>query len=236
MNKPPKINPNPDWENIDTVLLDLDGTLLDRHFDDYFWGCYVPENYALLYDLEIEEARGQLLARFNELQGTLAWADLDHWSEVLGMDIPELKRRVDALVAVHPHVVDFLLFCRENQKRVCLVTNAHHKTLAIKMARAPLVKYWDQVVCAEEIGVAKEEPEFWPRLERCLGYDKARTMLVDDTERVLDAAFTHGGLRYLIHVARPSSRAPKGYSTRYSSIVYFSELITGAENSQEGRG
>ena len=25
------------WPTIKTVLLDMDGTLLDKHFDDYFW-------------------------------------------------------------------------------------------------------------------------------------------------------------------------------------------------------
>lgn len=224
MDNSAQIRPRIDWAQITTVLLDLDGTLLDRHFDDYFWHCFVPENYALLHNLEIDEARRQLLVKFDQLQGTLAWADLDHWSQVLGMDIPELKRRVDALIAVHPHVFDFLEFCRKKGKQVCLVTNAHHKTLAIKLAKASLAECWDQMVCAEEIGAAKEEAEFWPRLERYLGFDKNRTMLVDDTERVLDAASAYG-LRNLVHVARPSSRAPQRFSVRYPSIIYFCELI-----------
>lgn len=213
-----------DWQQIDTVLLDMDGTLLDRHFDDYFWHSYVPENYALLHDLEIDEARQHLRAAYDRRQGTLAWTNLDYWSEVLGLDIPALKRRVDALIAVHPHVEDFLRFCRERGKTTCLVTNAHHKTLAIKMARTALERYWDQVVCAEEIGLAKEEEEFWPRLEEHLGYTKSRTILVDDTERVLDAAGSHG-LAHLIHVARPSSRSPVVFSAKYPSISYFHELI-----------
>lgn len=219
-----RIYPRIDWQQIDTVLLDMDGTLLDRHFDDYFWHCYVPENYALLHDLEIDEARRRLLAKFDRLQGTLAWADLDHWSRELGLDIPGLKERVDALIAVHPHVVDFLEFCRKIRKPVYLVTNAHHKTLAIKLGKTSLTGYWDQVVCAEEIGLAKEEAEFWCRLQRYLGYDRQRTMLVDDTERVLDTARA-SGIRHLIHVARASSRAPSTFSAQYPSILYFNELM-----------
>ncbi|MEC8348362.1 MAG: haloacid dehalogenase, partial [Pseudomonadota bacterium] len=26
-----------DWQNIDTVLLDVDGTLLDLHYDNFVW-------------------------------------------------------------------------------------------------------------------------------------------------------------------------------------------------------
>lgn len=214
-----------DWQRIDTVLLDMDGTLLDRHFDDYFWLRYVPENYALLHDMEIEEARRLVLAKFDRMEGTLAWCNLDYWSEVLDLDIPALKRKVDSLVAVHPHVVEFMEFCREIGKEVCLVTNAHRKTLEIKMARASLLPYCHQVVCAEEIGLAKEEAGFWPRLQERLAYAKQRTMLADDTERVLDAARAHG-LGWLIHVARASSRAPVKPSPNYPSIQFFQELIS----------
>lgn len=227
MNSDKKIPLHIDWQQIDTVLLDMDGTLLDRHFDDYFWHCYVPENYALLHDLEIEEARRRLRSAYDNQEGTLAWTNLDYWSEQLGLDIPELKRRVDALVDVHTHVVDFLEFCRKNEKMIYLVTNAHHKTLAIKMAKAALNGYWDQAVCSEQIGLAKEEAAFWPRLERHLGYDKHRTLLVDDTEQVLDQAKAYG-LKYLVHVARASSRAPHRFSAKYPSIVFFNELISGS--------
>ena len=224
MSQPERVVPAFDWAEIDTVLLDMDGTLLDRHFDDYFWHCYVPENYALAHDLEIEEARRQLRGKYDRQEGTLAWTNLDYWSEVLGLDIPELKRRVDALVMVHPHVIDFMVFCRDHGKDVCLVTNAHRKTLEIKMAKASLLSYCNRVICAEEIGVAKEEAEFWPRLQQRLGYDKGRTMLADDTERVLDAASLHG-LALLIHIARASSRSPLRFSRKYPSIIYFKELL-----------
>lgn len=219
-----RITPCLDWEQIDTVLLDMDGTLLDRHFDDYFWHSFLPENYALAHDLEIVEARNRLRGEYDRREGTLAWTNLDYWSEILGLDIPALKCQIDSLIEVHPHVIDFMEFCQRKRKLLCLVTNAHPKTLAIKMAKAALLSYCDRVVCAEEIGLAKEEAEFWPLLQERLGYDRKRAMLVDDTERVLDAA-RKDGLGNLIHVARASSRAPVLFSSKYPSIIYFKELL-----------
>ncbi|MGD8938682.1 MAG: haloacid dehalogenase, partial [Gammaproteobacteria bacterium] len=35
-----------DWTQIDTVLLDMDGTLLDLHFDNHFWREHVPLRYG----------------------------------------------------------------------------------------------------------------------------------------------------------------------------------------------
>ena len=34
------------WMRVETVLLDLDGTLLDLAFDNYFWRERVPAAYA----------------------------------------------------------------------------------------------------------------------------------------------------------------------------------------------
>ena len=34
------------WPQIDTVFLDMDGTLLDLHFDNHFWREHMPRRYA----------------------------------------------------------------------------------------------------------------------------------------------------------------------------------------------
>ncbi|MDD3618074.1 MAG: HAD hydrolase-like protein [Desulfobulbaceae bacterium] len=217
-----------DWSKIDTVLLDMDGTLLDKHFDDYFWEQYVPEHYSLEHDLTVEEARKELLRRYRQVEDTLEWTDLDYWSVQLGLDLPDLKARLAHLIDVHPFVVDFLRFCRGRGKHIHLVTNAHWKTLGIKLAKTEIGSLFDRIVCAEEVGLAKEEVLFWQRLEEMLKFDRTRTLLADDTEKVLFAADRHG-IAQLIFVARPSSRKPLTFSRRYPSIEYFIELIPESE-------
>jgi HAD superfamily hydrolase (TIGR01509 family) len=212
------------WDKIDTILLDMDGTLLDKHFDDYFWEHYVPEIFAEKNDLTPLEARKELLARYKSIEGTLAWTDLDYWSEKLDLDIPALKLKIDHLIQVHPYVIDFLKYCRTIEKKVYLVTNAHSKTLDIKIRKTDIGSYFDRIICSQDIGLPKEDPGFWVRLESILGYDKKRTLLADDNENVLQAAQVYG-IEVLIFVARPSSRAEILYSERFPSIVYFKELI-----------
>ena len=79
------------WNNVDTVLLDMDGTLLDKYFDDYFWEHYLPEEYAKKYNIGPDEAKQQLLSRYRKEEKTLAWTDLDFWSKEFDLDIPALK-------------------------------------------------------------------------------------------------------------------------------------------------
>ena len=213
-----------DWSLIDTVLLDMDGTLLDKHFDDYFWEHYVPEVFAAKNNLTPMEARKELLSRYKRMEGKLEWTDLDYWSEKLGLDIPALKIKVNHLIQVHPYVIDFLKYCRELDKKVHLVTNAHGKTLEIKMRKTELGSHFDRIVCSQDIGLPKEDPRFWIKLESLLGFEKQRTLLADDNENVLQAARTYG-MGVLIFVARPSSRADIVFSSRFPGIVYFNELI-----------
>ena len=212
------------WQEIDLVMLDMDGTLLDRYFDDYFWEEHLPKEYAVKNRVSPERARSELLARYQAREGTLAWTDLDFWSDQLGLDIPYLKLQVEHLIAVHPYVIPFLEYCRALNKKIWLVTNAHSKTLDIKMAKTALRDHFDHIVCSLEVGVAKEDPSFWRRLREISDYNPNRTMLADDTEKVLDSAAI-GGIRHLIFVARPSSRLEPKRSEKYNSIIYFRELM-----------
>jgi putative hydrolase of the HAD superfamily len=204
----------------------MDGTLLDKHFDDYFWETLVPETYAQKRNLGINEARQELLGRFKSREGTLAWTDLDFWSEELDLDIPALKMQIDHLIAVHPYVIEFLEYCRMKKKIVCLITNAHGKTLDIKMAKTSLRGHFDKIICSQQIGVAKEEAIFWDKLQAEIAYDSAKTLLADDTEAVLRSA-GQAGINYLVYVAKPSSKSPYSGSANYHSITYFKELIPG---------
>ncbi len=202
----------------------MDGTLLDKYFDDHFWEEYVPKVYAQANRMTEDEARKALLKKYQAVESTLEWCDLDFWSDQLGLNIPELKCKVDHLIQVHPYVIDFLKYVKKIGKTVYLVTNAHSKTLDIKLRKTPIGPHFDRFICAEEIGMAKEEPEFWNRLERMLQFDKTRTLLADDTEKVLHSANEYG-MGFLLSIARPSTRLPVKYSANYPSVTFFNELL-----------
>jgi len=213
-----------DWHTIDTILLDMDGTLLDRHFDDHFWLDHVPATYAKKHKLPLPETRQMLHALFRSQERTLNWTNLDYWSDRLGLDIPLLKREVDHLIAIHPHVAEFLTFLRQHGKQIHLVTNAHSKTLELKMHKTKLGAYFDRIVSAHDLGLPKEDVRFWPALQRVIPYDPSRTMLGEDSETNLGTADSFG-IRYLIYVSRYSSTVPPVPSPHYCSIHYFNELI-----------
>ena len=193
------------WQEITWVLLDMDGTLLDKHFDDYFWETLLPQEYARRQALPLPEARQLVFARYKRQEGTLNWTDIDFWSRELELDIPALKEGIRHLIEVHPDTEDFLRFLQEQDKKVVLVTNAHTKTLALKMNHTGLLGYFDEVISSFDLGCPKEDVHFWEILRERLGFEANHTLLVDDNAEALAAARTFG-IKYPFFKAKSSSR------------------------------
>ena len=212
------------WNNLGTLLLDLDGTLLDLHYDNHFWLEHVPRRYAEARRLPLEAAKEEILARYRRAEGTLDWYCVDYWSRELELDIPQLKEEVTHLIAVHPYVIDFLDAVKSLKKRVVLVTNAHGKALAIKFRRTQLGDHFDAVVCAHDLGIPKEHVGFWGRLQEVEPFDKAATLLIDDSLPVLRAASRYG-IGQLLTVCQPDSRMPEKDSSEFRAIRSFREIM-----------
>jgi putative hydrolase of the HAD superfamily len=214
------------WNEIDCVLLDMDGTLLDLHFDNHFWLEYVPARYAEAKGIPLQVATEELLARYKSIEGTLEWYCVDHWSRELGLDIVLLKEEVEHLISVHPHVIDFLdqLMCAGKER--VLVTNAHQKTLALKMDKTRLAGYFNQVISSHQLGLPKEHPEFWNRLQNLHPFDPRRTLFVDDSTPVLRSAQGYG-LRWVLAILKPDSKQPARVQADFPAIHDFSEITAG---------
>jgi HAD superfamily hydrolase (TIGR01509 family) len=215
-----------DWKFCDTVLLDMDGTLLDLNFDNHFWKEFVPLKFAELHGLSLTEAKQQLQPRFKRMEGKLEWYCLDYWSETLQLDITGLKTELSELIAVLPHVTEFLTKIQQSPKKVLLVTNAHRNSLSLKMEKTCLHAFFDDIICSHDLGFAKEHAEFWQLLHQQHGFDKAATLLVDDSLAVLNAARTFG-IGQLVAVSKPDTQQAKRSISDYLAIEDFRELMVG---------
>lgn len=213
-----------DWNDIDTVLLDMDGTILDRHFDDHFWLEHVPKQWSRSNNTTLEYAKEHLYHLFRSQEYTLNWTDLDYWSDQLELDIPVLKREIEHLIAVHPHVIEFLLFLKNAGKTVWLVTNAHSKTLELKLKKTRIGSYFDGIISAHQVGLPKEDAHFWGKLQEFVTYDPSRTLLGEDSETNLATAEQYS-IRFLVYISRYSSKIEPRQSERFPTIEYFNTLI-----------
>jgi HAD superfamily hydrolase (TIGR01509 family) len=192
------------WDQIDTVLLDMDGTLLDLRFDNYFWLEVLPVHYAQRHDLSLEAARAQLTPLFVAKQGSLDWYCIDFWTRELSLDIAQLKREVREHVRFLPGAERFLQTLHERGLDPVLVTNSHRGVLEIKTGQTGVARYFRRIVNSHDLGVPKERSEFWTLLQAQLAYDPARCLFVDDSLAVLNAARAHG-IGQIFAISRPDS-------------------------------
>ena len=192
---------------VDTLLLDLDGTLLDLVYDTNFWLEILPEHYGAARGLSAEEARAQILPRMRAWEGTLPWYSVDHWSHELDFDIVALKQRFPGRIAWLPGAREFLQRQRTLGRRLVLATNSHPKTLALKNEHTQLRAHLDEVHSSHDFGAPKEDPAFWRRFQGKVGFDPARSAFLDDNHAVLRAAQAFG-IAHPIAITNPDSSRP----------------------------
>lgn len=212
-----------DWQKFDTILLDMDGTILDLAYDNYFWRELVPRCLARERNAHLTDVTTELFAHFARKQGSLDWYCLDYWSSALALDLRALKSASSHRVRYLPGAADFLGRLKSTGKRVALVTNAHAHTLEIKKGVAGLGRYIETFVSSHELGAPKESASFWAGARERLDFDPATTLFIDDSLPVLDAA-ADAGIAGVLAVTRPDTRQPARLVERHAAIEALADL------------
>ena len=154
------------WNQMNTVLLDMDGTLLDLHFDNQFWLKDLPKAYALQQNISQDAALEIILEKMRGMRGQLKWYCMEHWQDYLQMDFMPVKERMTVKPSARPNAINFLQNLRhQDNLHILLVTNAHPTNLRYKLDHVPIEPYFHQIVSSHEYGAAKEALGFWQELQ-----------------------------------------------------------------------
>ena len=213
-----------DWSKISTVLLDMDGTILDLHFDNHFWLHHLPKRYSESKNISLEQAKDLLLSHYKKVEGTIDWYCLDYWAKQTNLSITELKREVQHLIRLRDDAHDFLTALRASGRDIVLVTNAHPDSLSLKIERTELDQYFDTLYSTHEFGVTKESQLLWQRLQAKHGFILESTLFVDDSLTILDSAKQYG-IKHLLAVANPDSQQESRCINHYPAITDYRELL-----------
>ncbi|HEX8592726.1 MAG TPA: GMP/IMP nucleotidase [Pseudomonas sp.] len=218
--------PSMPWRDIDTVLLDMDGTLLDLHYDEHFWMQHLPQRYAELHGISTTMAMLEMKPLFENNAGTLNWYCLDFWSAELKLSIRDLKLETAHLIALRPDAETFLAAIRRAGKRVIMITNAHRDSLSLKMERIELAPYFERLISSHDYGFPKENPQFWDALQADIGFDPARSLFIDDTLPILRSA-RNFGVAHLLAVSEPNSQKGPKDTEEFAAVKDYRALIEG---------
>ena len=214
------------WGDIDTVLLDMDGTLLDLHYDNHFWLEHLPRRYAELHGISRAMADLELTPLFERNAGQLQWYCLDFWSTELKIPVRELKLETANLIALRPDADTFLAAIRQAGKRVIMITNAHRDSLSLKMERIELAPYFERLISSHDYGFPKESPAFWDALQADIGFDPQRSLFIDDTLPILRSARDFG-VAHLLAVKLPDSKKGPKDTEEFAALGDYRDLLEG---------
>ncbi|SET52021.1 GMP/IMP nucleotidase [Pseudomonas graminis] len=218
--------PSLPWRDIDTVLLDMDGTLLDLHFDNHFWLEHLPRRYAEVHGVSVAMAHMELMPLFEKNAGTLNWYCTDFWSSELNLPVKDLKVEIAHLIALRPDAETFLAAIKQAGKRVIMITNAHRDSLSLKMERLELAPYFERLISSHDYGYPKENPQFWDALQDDIKFDPARSLFIDDTLPILRSAGRYG-IGHLLAVREPDSRKGPKDTEEFEAVEDYRTLIQG---------
>lgn len=211
------------WEKVEWVILDMDGTVLDLAYDNYFWRQMVPQRYARLHGLTLEQARTALEPRFLEIQHTLPWYCTDYWSRLTGLDMAALKREIKHMIGPLEGSVDFLHAVKVSGRKLWLATNAHRDSWSLKLEQTGLAPLFEQIICSHDYGAPKEDPQFWQRFIAQHPFAIERALFVDDSLPVLRAARDFG-VGQVVAISHPDTSLPPRQIDEFPAVARLGHL------------
>ena len=181
------------FKDIECLLIDMDGVILDNAYDNDFWQNQIPEVIADNKGIAFDDAKRLAIQIFNYKKNTKDWYDVDYWSNMLNIDIEAQKRSEKSFsrISLYDGVIDTLSVLK-NKTKMILITNAHRKTLNIKLEKYNLTPYFDEMVCAHELNYVKEDIQLWYMLRSKYRLDYEKTLLVEDTINNINVGLSAG--------------------------------------------
>ena len=204
------------------MLVDMDGVILDNTYDNNFWQNQIPGVISKNKDISFEDAKRLAVQIFNYKKNTKDWYDVDYWSNMLNVDIEAEKRSSISFdrIQLYEGVTETLNKLKDSF-RLILITNAHRKTLNIKLEKYDLKPYFENMVCAHELHYVKENIQLWYMLKSRFKLDYTKTLLIEDTINNIKVGLS-AGISQAVYVGDESYEYSKKILKLFSINDIFS--------------
>ncbi len=187
----------PEKPKIKVISFDLDGTLVDKNFDEAIWYKEVPKAYAAKHRISFDMARERVVREYEkESNKDHNWVDIEYWFNYFG--ITDWKKVIEDLrhmVKVYDEAIPVLKELRKKYKLV-IITQADCKFIEVKMEVENLKDYFDDVFSTtSDFKELKKTEEIFNEIVKRLGVGKDEIIHLGDSRRFDYETPTRAGIR-----------------------------------------
>ena len=207
---------------VTTYIFDMDGTILDLHFDRQVWNLRLPEKISQELSISLKSASALIKDMLSPQKNTLNWYSLEFWNKEFSINMSEIEDEMAHLIKPRCGAIECLRDM-QHKGRMILASNADPKSMSRKLSLTGIGHYFNTIISAHEIGFCKEELGFWEKLQTQLNFFPENTILIDDNLTVLKTA-KNFGIAHLYGIRYPSSQGASITSSEFQLLNNFNEL------------
>lgn len=183
----------PDWQNIDAVIFDMDGTLVDSM---HYW-VTLPQDWFTARNLPVPDDLEVELGTLNLWQAsTLLAEQYSPCGETTQQVYDEIQAKMDKHYAedipMWPWVKGLLQFLKAAGKACCIATMTDRPQVETVLRTHGIGEFFDFVLTTPEVGIGKEQPDIFLQAAERFGCAPKRILVFEDSRTAIRTALLAG--------------------------------------------
>lgn len=182
----------PGKKDIDAVIFDLDGTLLDSLWAWENSGV----NFLRTQGINPPEGFNDQLAQLSLMDGAKLVKEKYNLpqspEEILRLTLAPIRERYFHTIMPKPGVPALLHRLKEQGVKMCVATASDKELTVAALKRTGLLPYFDFILTCDEVGAGKRTPVIYEAALKKLGTQKKRTLVAEDALYALTTAHQAG--------------------------------------------